>query len=229
MAEPILKRMQRIVSAGLENATDAAERLTGGGMMRHAIREIDQAMDGVKKRLDAAKAQGLQADWRQAELRDRAAGLAGDARFALDKGRDDLARVALAQQIELEEEGARLAQVQRDAEREAGQLAASLDELRERKAQMEHEYTALEAAKREAAATAGDPKTARKVQRAEAAFERARLAAGAASGVADAPVRAAVEEIRAARRKDEIAARLDGLRSGAAAAPSSSPRGKRKA
>lgn len=230
MAEPIFKRMQRIVSAGIESATDAAERLSGGGLMRHAIREVDQAMDGVKKRLDATKARRLQADWRQAEIRDRAADFSRDARFAMDKGREDLARVAVAQQLELEEEAARLAQVQRNAEREAAQLTASLDELRERKAQMEHEYRTLEAAKRDATAAAGDPQVTRKVQRAESAFERARLAAGAASSAADAPTAAAVDEIRAVRREDEIAARLARLRGGAEPAkPKQAAGGRRKA
>ena len=95
MAEPILKRVQRIVSAGLESAADAAERLNGSGMMRHAIREIDQAMDQVAKRLDSAKACATQADWRRAAIRDQVDALGRDARFALDKGRDDLAEAAV--------------------------------------------------------------------------------------------------------------------------------------
>ena len=66
------------------------------------------------------------------------------------------------------------------------------------------------------------------VQRAEAAFERARLAAGAASSAADESARAAIEEIRAVRRDDEIEARMANLRGGAEPAKPK-PGGRRKA
>ena len=231
MAEPILKRMQRIVSAGLESATDAAERLNGSGMMRHAIREVDQAIDAVKGRLEAANACALQADWRRAAIRDQASALGRDARFAIDKGRDDLAQAAIERQLDLEAEAEQLRQTQTRAEREAGQLQASIDELRQRKTRMEREHAALEAAKREAEAIGNDPATERKVKRAEAAFDRARQAAGCAPSALHAAPTAEAEELAAVRREDEIASRMAALRgkpAAAAAAKKAKPKRSRK-
>lgn len=218
MAEAIFKRMQRAVSAGLESVADAAERLNGNGMMRHAIREVDQAIDHLRGRLETAQSCARQADWRQAAIADQVRDLAQDARFAMEKGREDLAQVALGRQLDLEEQSRQLKRSQREAEREAAQLEASVNELRARKAQMEQDYAALEAAKREAQALGQDPKTERKVKRAEAAFERARSAAGCATSPVHMPAPPEVQEIKAARREDEIAARMAALRGAPAAA-----------
>ncbi len=228
MAEPILKRVQRIVSAGLESATDAAERLNGGGMMRHAIREVDQAIDKVKARHEAAKTCSLQASWRQAAIRDQVADLARDARFALDKGREDLAQAAVSRQLDLEEEARRLSQQQSEADREAAQLAATIEELRGRKAQMEQDYAALEIARREAQALGRDPKLDRKVQRAEGAFERARQRVGCTPSVVHQPEGPELQALKEVRREDEIAARMAALRGGGTPAPAAPARGGRR-
>ena len=225
MAEPILKRVQRIVSAGLESAADAAERLNGSGMMRHAIREVDQAMDQVAKRLDSAKACAMQADWRRAAISDQVDALGRDARFALDKGRDDLAEAAVGRQLDLEAEADQLKQAQAEAEREAAQLQASLDELKARKADMERDYAALEAARREAQALGKDPATERKVKRAEAAFDRARRAAGCGPSALHAAPSPAAEELKAVKRESAVAERLAALRDKPAAAKAKPRRG----
>jgi phage shock protein A len=212
MAEPILKRMQRIVSAGLESAADAAERLNGSGVMRHAISEVDQAIDQLRGRLASAEACARQASWRQAAIRDLVNDLDRDARFAIGKGREDLAQAAVERQLDLEEEARGLKQAETEAGRESALLKASLDELCARKAKMERDYAALEAAKREARALGKDPATETKVKRAEAAFERARKAAGCApSGIHAAPT-AAAEELKAVRREDSVAQRMAALR-----------------
>ncbi len=65
MSEPIFKRMQRVVSAGLDSATSAAERLNSAGVMRRSLREVEQAIDALQKRQDAAKARATQADVRR--------------------------------------------------------------------------------------------------------------------------------------------------------------------
>jgi len=224
MSEPILKRMQRVVSAGLESAADAAERLNGASLMRHAIREVDQEIAKLRARLDTAKTCAMQADWRQAAIADLVTGLDRDARFAMDKKREDLAQAAVARQLDLEEEARRLAQTRTEAEREAVQLQAGIDDLKARKAQMERDYTALEAAKREAQSLGKTPKVEQKVKRAEAAFERARLATGCATSAVHAAPTPAEEELKTVQRDDALARRMAELRQGPA--PSAKKAGK---
>lgn len=223
MAEPVLKRMQRIVAAGLESAADAAERINHPGMMRHAIREVDQAIDRLVRQQDAASARALQANKLATTVRAQVATLLGDARLAIARGRDDLARAAVARQIELEEEVARLGEARAQAEGEVRELEATIGELRARKQQMAQDYAALEAAKREVAA-GGDAGIECKVRRAEEAFDRARAAAGVAAGRPSEVPAADVAALTAARREEEVAARLAGLRGMEPAAKAPRPR-----
>jgi phage shock protein A len=216
MGEPILKRMQRVVSAGLESAADAAERLNGSGMMRHAIRELDQAIDKLRKQLDSAEASALQADSEQARIRDQVNELGRDARFAMDKGREDLAQAAVSRQLDFEEEARQLKQSQVEAAREAVQFRASLTELRARKDDMERDYAAFEKARREAQTLGKDPKTELKVKRAEAAFERARAAMKCAPNVAHVTSTEGYDELKVVQREDAIEQRMAALRSGPA-------------
>lgn len=212
MSEPIFKRMQRVVSAGLESATGAVERLNSSGMMRSAVREVEQAIDKLQKRQDAAKERSVQSGFQQAALRDQANELARDARYALDKGREDLGRAAVVRQMDLEDERKRLAAEQAAADDEAKQLQTSIDELKARHADMVREQKAVDAARPSATAPAYDD---RKVQRAEAAFERAVQASGVSPGLVEAASNPDVQEIRAARRDEEIEARLAALKAGA--------------
>ena len=103
--------------------------------------------------------------------------LTSKARFALQEGREDLAEGALKRQVDLEEQGAKLDQVQHLAREEEAKLEDSLSALRARKTQMEEALAAFAIAKSDALmggdggfANARDVE--RKVDNAEAAFDR---------------------------------------------------------
>lgn len=108
MADSIFVRVQRVLSVGVESAAGAAERACGGGLMREAIQQVDRSADEISDELHAAKARRDQAGCRQKGLRARLATLAEQARFAVGKGRDDLAEAALARQLDYEAEIARV-------------------------------------------------------------------------------------------------------------------------
>lgn len=228
MAEAIFRRVHRVVTAGVDSAVGAAERFNGGGLMRRAIGEIDGAIDGLRKQREAAASRALQADWSGAAVRDRRTACERDARFALEQGRDDLAKAAITRQLSLEAEIERLDAIRTQAEGEIAGLDEQIAELRDRKAQMEAEYEAAEAARQMEERIGRGPGVDRKIEHAEAAFERARAARG---GVAVDPLHErpdmASAELSRLRAEAEIEARLAALRPGAPA-PAPAPR-KRKA
>jgi phage shock protein A len=218
-------RVRRLISASIEDSVDAMERAGGTGVMREAIREVDRAIDEVRSEHEAATARRLQAVRQQRMIRERLAGLEEKARFALTEGREDLAEAAVSRQLEFEAQAERLDAVQTEAQEEAGRLEECLTALKGRKAQMEEELANFESAQRDAAFACDGPArpkrdTERKVERAEAAFDRAMTAAGGAAGIArtDAKAAAKVAEIEVMQKSAIIAQRLAALRGGAAPA-----------
>lgn len=227
VTESVFNRMRRVVSAGLESAADAAERASGTSLMRHAVRQVEAEIERLGERRRAAESRAREAERAQARIEEDAARLERDARFALDKEREDLARSLVSRQLECEAEARRLRDAEAGAKREIESIEAAAAGLALRKERMEEELKAVDEARREEAAAQGDdPRLRRRVERAEAAFERASRASGAnAAPPPDAEATAAAEEVVAMRREDAVAARLDMLRS----APAGSKRKKARA
>jgi len=219
MAEPIYLRVRRVLSASAEDSVDALERLGGASVMREAIRQVDRALDEVRVEQEAAIDRGAQAKRQQARIGERVADLEEKARFALSKGRDDLAEAALASQLDFEAQAERLARVEADAANEKGRLDGCVAELAARRQQMEKDLAAFEAARREARSCAEggeDRGIQRKVDRAQRTFDRVMAnAGGAPAGRVDAPE----AEIDALRKEAAVADRLAALRAAAKRRP----------
>lgn len=220
MAESVFVRVRRLVSAGIEDAVDAMERAGGTGVMREAIREVDRAVDEVRAEQEAATARRLQAMRQQRMFRDQIAALDEKARFALAENRDDLAEAALSRQLDFEAQTQRLDAAQTEAAGEAGRLEECLVALAARKSRMEEALAAFEAAQRDASLGGDGParpdrRTERKVERAEAAFDRAMAGAGGVAGIvrADVQTAAKVAEIATLQKSAAIAQRMAALRS----------------
>jgi phage shock protein A len=221
MAESIFMRVRRVISGSVEDVVDAMERAGGTSVMREAIREVDRAIDEVRAEHEAAATRRLHAARQQRMFRDRLAALDEKARFAIGENRDDLAEAAVSRQLEFEAQAERLDGVQSDAAEEARRLEECLAALTTRKARMEEELAAFEAAQREAAVGGDGPtrtnrRTERKVERAEEAFDRALAGAGGVTGTnrADAQAAAKVAEIDAMQKGAAIAQRMTALRAG---------------
>jgi phage shock protein A len=100
--EGILSRMGRLI-AGVTYATiEKAEGVNGVAIVEQAIREIDSAAEEARAELGKARAEEHRIASRRAELSQEIAGLEDKVRFALKEGREDLAKAAVARQIDLE-------------------------------------------------------------------------------------------------------------------------------
>lgn len=213
MGESIFVRVQRVISASADSAVSTAERFSGSGLMREAIRQVERAADDVRDEQDKANARRRDAERQQRVLRERLDTLREQARFALSKGRDDLAEAAVASQIEHEKALARLKQVEAESVETLARLDGCLRELKLKKAQMEKELAGFQAARTGSAGAADRAeRAARRAARAEEAFERAMAAAGGVGARVDADCAARLAEVEALRKEAEVAARLAELK-----------------
>lgn len=218
MAENIFARVRRVLSGKIEDQVDAMETANSDSVMRESIREVDRAIDIVRKDQQTAMMRRLQAGRQQAHFQERAAGLTDKAEFALKEGREDLAEGALSRQVELEGQCEKLQSVQETAREEEIKLEESLSALNARKHQMEEALAAFQVARTEAGAGGVDGLAAsaemeRQLEQAEAAFDRAMKGAGGAGFTrGDAEAINQVAEIDTLSRRTEVADRLAALK-----------------
>jgi phage shock protein A len=235
MADSIFVRVQKVVSGGLDSAVGSVEQLSGTSLMRQAIRDVDAAIASARDGADAARARRLQAEHHAGAARQQLATLNEQARFALGKGRDDLAEAAIARQIEVEAQLARLDAARAEAGVEERRLEESRTELNLRKGRMEEELAAFQSARRAAdgdpaAPGAADARLQRRAERAEETFRRAMSAAGAVAGSeTDAGAAAKVAEIEKLQRETAVAERLAALRAAQAKAAAPARPAKKRA
>ena len=218
MAESIFARVRRVVSGRVEDQVDAMERANNDSVMRETIREVDRAIDIVRKDQQDAMTRRLQAVRQQQNISKRAEAMTAKAEFALNEGREDLAEGALTRQVDLEEQIQKLQSVQDLAKVQEAKLEESLAALTARKREMEEALAAFQVARTEAGAGGIDGVSAsveieRKMEKAEAAFDRAMSSEGGV-GFSRSDVEAInqVAEIDTLSRRSEVSDRLAALK-----------------
>lgn len=203
MAESIFARVRRVLSGKMEDQVDEMERANSDTVMREAIREVDRAIDEVRRDMNAAILRRLQAARQQNVCAKRAGELTAKAQFALNEGREDLAQGALARQVDLEEQAERLDAVQELARSQEAKLEEGLAALRGRKKQMEDALHAFVMAR------------GKRMENAETAFDRAMTGGGGIGfSRADAEAINQVAEIDTMARRASVSDRLALLKAG---------------
>jgi phage shock protein A len=218
MAESVFLRVRRLLSARIEDSVDAMERANSDGTMREAIREVDRAMDEVRRDRESAMTRRLQAGRQQDMIAEKLAKLTEQARFALGEGREDLAEGALMRQVDLEEQAARLERLKELSREEEAKLDESFTALQARKTEMEEALAAFMIARQDAA-MGGDSGLENKrdietkIRNAEAAFDRAMTGAGGVGFTrGDAKAINSVAEIQTMQKSATVADRLAALK-----------------
>jgi phage shock protein A len=223
MAESVFARVQRLLSAKVEDTVDRMEAAGGEGVMREAIREVDRAVDELRGERDAAMARRLQATRQQDMVRSKVAELGEKAAFAVAQSRDDLAEAALSRQIEFESEIGKLDKVQEASREQEQKLDDAITALRTRKQQMQEVLDAFCQSKAEAEIGGdGALQLARsidkKVENAESAFDRAMGGAGGVNFTrSDADTINKVAELDGLQKSSTVASRLAALKASKAA------------
>ncbi|WEK44912.1 MAG: PspA/IM30 family protein [Candidatus Sphingomonas colombiensis] len=194
----MLTRAYRLVSASADAALEAAERFSGDALVREAIRDMDHAIDALKRERRAATERLASIEQDRATSHERLATLTEQARYALDRDRPDLAERAVAARIDVEAGITAFDRRQAETEAARAQAEAALADASARRVRMD-----LPSAAPESSAPALDARVAR----AQAGFERAQTLAAARH--AELP---GLGEIEALRREERIAADMGALR-----------------
>ena len=208
-------RVRRVASASIETAVSAAENVSGGALLREAVRELERAGEAMRRDRDRLVARRDGAIGDQKARKAKAAEMADNARYALSKGREDLATQAIAHQIDLEAEADRLATVQAECKVELAAVEEALAELAARREKMSREVAAAAAAQSAGNyAPTGKPSPQAKVDgaiaRANEIFERA--TGKAADPLNDPATARGMAEVDAMKRDDAIAERLAAMK-----------------
>lgn len=223
MAESIFERMKRTVAARVETAVDAMERASGPSLMRESIRQIERAIGELAADHDRALGRAVQAEMRSGDLAQELVTLGENARFAMEKKREDLARAALSRQVDIEAEIVALKAAVADAKADAVRLLEAQAALRAQHQEMSAELAAFEKAQRSAVpGSAASVASARdvdaKVRNARAAFDRVMKSSTGADAHGSAPSdHQKVMEIRELERETMLDERLKALKAAAPA------------
>ena len=230
MAESLLKRVQRVISARVEDTVEATVdplgRANGTRVMREAIREVDRVIDDARAEQDAAITIRLRAMRRQRLFRGQIAALDDKACFAIESHREDLAEAAVSRRLAFEAQAEHLETVIALSASEADRLTAGVAALKIRKKEMEAAFAAFESAWRDAGSDNGtaeglNTQTAHRVEHAAEVFDRAMTGAGGAgAGGAgaggtqrvDTDTEEKIAEIDILRKQAAIADRMATLR-----------------
>lgn len=209
MAESLGSRVGRVMAGSAHALLDRIEGAAPEAMMEQALREVDQVVDEVRHELGSVAANRHLLQRQQAELLQQQARLDGQIGQAMDAGREDLARAAVARQLDVE---AQLPVLERSLAEQAAresELTAYVGALLAKRREMVEALEALRAAKK--AAAAGSPAGAGAASGSEARLERASSAFDRLyqreTGLSPAAGGASLQQAAALRELDEMARR----------------------
>jgi len=218
MAEAVLVRIRRVIETNVEKAVELAEQASGPVLMREAVRELERTEDKLRADRDSADARRDRAADAQRQIKAKLAELDDHARYALGKGRDDLARAAVERQIDLESERDGWASAEAEAKVEARCLDQAIADIAARRQRLAKELAATqrEAAPRAGAGESVQARVAKAMDRADRMFDRALAERSPVADPAETAIKMA--DIAALKRADAVDERLAALKAKAEAA-----------
>lgn len=102
MAETLKDRVQRVIAGGLHALLDKIEDAAPEAIMEQSVREVDGVIDEVRAELGKVAANRHLAQTQHSSLNAAHQKLAEDIEHALQNGREDLAKVAIGRQMDIE-------------------------------------------------------------------------------------------------------------------------------
>ncbi|MGE0386354.1 MAG: PspA/IM30 family protein [Gammaproteobacteria bacterium] len=135
MTDTLKSRVGRIIAGGMHALLDRLEDQAPEAVMEQAVREAEEVIDEVRHELGIVSANRHLGQQQHANLNEQHSKLAAQIDEALSSGREDLARAAVARQL--------------DIEAQLPVLEATLGEFSRREAELQGFIAALIAKKRE--------------------------------------------------------------------------------
>ncbi len=221
MKEKITGRVSRIISGGFNALLDAVENAAPEAVMEQALREIDDAIAEVRNELGKVIANKHMANSRLMQVNTKCEELAEKIELAVEEDRDDLAEVAISQQLDIEAQIPILETQIADLSSEEKELEGYIAALQGKKGEMREDLRLFKASRKETAsgesgkAVKKDGSIENKVSKAESAFGRVMenstgIAPG--GGAADKKTATALNELEDMSRKNRIQERLAAIK-----------------
>jgi len=222
MADTLRTRVARVISGGAHALLDKIEDTAPVAMLEQNVREVDQVTDDVRAELGRVVANRHLVQQQHLHLNKEHDTLEGSLATALSGRRDDLARTAIARQLDIEAQLPVLEASLGQLAQEEKELSGYVDALMGKKREMEQAIRDFEASRRNAEAAMtrqGSPgsTTRARAQAAETAFDRTyrrQTGTDAAARGATLEQAARLRELNDLAREHKISERLAALKAG---------------
>ncbi len=217
MSEPLISRINRLISGAVYGQVEALESAMAETTMREAIREVERTTEEVRDQLFNSRREQQVAARRIIQTQEKLAQLADKVEAALKVDRDDLAEAVVNRQLDLEAQIPILEKT-RDAAGERGaELNGYITALNGRKSEMEEELKAFIQAQKELSNVAVDGDLGgetcglqKRAEKAEKAFSRVVENATGVTGMtrSDRDTMSKLIELESVQRKEKVAERM---------------------
>lgn len=221
MAESLKTRVGRVVAGGLHALLDRLEDLNPQAAMEQAVREAEGVIDEVRHELGTVSANRHLAQQQHARLNRSHESLNEQIAQALAAGRDDLARAAVARQLDIEAQIpvlettlADLARQERELQGYTAALLAKRREMHEALAAFRQSRASAGSATQAAGQTALEQRLAQVTEAFDRVYQRHTGLDGTQGGDGDQAAR--LSELEALVRDHQIAERLARIKAGEA-------------
>jgi phage shock protein A len=225
MKERLISRIGRLISGSFNSLVDTIENAAPESVMAEAIREVDVATDDVRAELGRVLANKHMAGNRLMEKNRKHVDLAEKIELAVKQGRDDLAEVAVAQQLDIEAQIPILEATIKACGDQEKELEGYINALSAKKREMQEELREYKKSRAEtnrpvdSSAPQGDGSSGadvdNRVRRAESAFERIMEKATGlpgATGSGDRKTATQLAELESMAHKNRIQERLAAIK-----------------
>lgn len=153
MSESLKSRVGRVIAGGVHALLDRIEDQAPEAMMEQSIREADAVVDDVRHELGLVSANRHLSQQQHASLNGQHAKLAAQIEEALGSGREDLARAAVARQLDIEAQLPVLETTLAEFTRQEGELQGFVAALLAKKREMQESLSEFRKSRAAASAT----------------------------------------------------------------------------
>lgn len=153
MSETLKTRVGRVIAGSVHALLDRIEDQAPEAMMEQSIREADSVIDDVRHELGVVSANRHLSQQQHASLNSQHAKLAAQIDEALTGGREDLARAAVARQLDIEAQLPVLETTLGEYTRQEGELQGYVAALLAKKREMQEALSEFRKSRAAAAAT----------------------------------------------------------------------------
>jgi len=177
MTDSLRTRVARLIAGGAHALMDRVENVAPAALLEQAAREVDQLADEVRAELGKVTANRHLAQQQHLNLNSEHEELHAAIESALAAGKDDLARTAIARQIDIEAQLPVLEASLSERVQKEKELTGYVDALRAKRREMDAAIRDFETSRQKAAAPGPDATSPanpieQRLQAAQAAFDR---------------------------------------------------------